>query len=120
MGAIWAKEKHLNDAILLNPFNRVADATIANVFIVKNGIIKTPALSEGPVNGVMRRYLLHVLHEENMPVEEGIITVDELLEASELFVTNAIHGIQWVKQLGNSYYTNDTAIRLHKMLKKSN
>ncbi|MEB3088276.1 aminotransferase class IV, partial [Parvimonas sp. D4] len=37
MGALWAKEHHLNDAILLNPDNRVADATIANVFIVKDG-----------------------------------------------------------------------------------
>lgn len=117
MGALWAKEHHLNDAILLNPDNRVADATIANVFIVKDGSIKTPALTEGPVNGVMRRYLLHLLRKENIPVEEGMITVDELLEASELFLTNAIHGIKWVKQLGNSHYTNATAIRLYKILK---
>jgi branched-chain amino acid aminotransferase len=117
MGALWAKEHHLNDAILLNPDNRVADATIANVFIVKDGSIKTPALAEGPVNGVMRRHLLHQLRKENIPVEEGMITVDELLEASELFLTNAIHGIKWVKQLGNSRYTNATSIRLYKMLK---
>lgn len=117
MGALWAKEHHLNDAIMLNPDNRVADATIANVFIVKDGSIKTPALTEGPVNGVMRRYLLHLLRKENIPVEEGMITVDELLEASELFLTNAIHGIKWVKQLGNSHYTNATAIRLYKILK---
>lgn len=116
MGALWAKEHHLNDAILLNPDNRVADATIANVFIVKDGSIKTPALSEGPVNGVMRRHLLHLLRKENIPVEEGTITVDELLEASELFLTNAIHGIKWVKQLGNSNYSNTTAIRLYKMM----
>lgn len=117
MGALWAKEHHLNDAILLNPDNRVADATIANVFIVKDGSIKTPALTEGPVNGVMRRHLLHLIRKENIPVEEGIITVDELLEASELFLTNAIHGIKWVKQLSNSHYTNATSIRLYKMLK---
>ena len=35
MAALWTKEQHLNDAILLNPYNRVADATIANVFIIK-------------------------------------------------------------------------------------
>lgn len=119
MGALWAKEQHLNDAILLNPASRVADATIANVFIVKDGIIKTPALTEGPVNGVMRRHLLQLLRKENIPIEEGTITVDELLEASELFLTNAIHGIKWVKQLGDSHYTNSTAIRLYKMLKSN-
>jgi branched-subunit amino acid aminotransferase/4-amino-4-deoxychorismate lyase len=80
MGALWAKEQQLNDAILLNPFDRVADATIANVFIVKDGMIKTPALTEGPVNGVMRRHVLQMLRKENMPVEEGSITIDELME----------------------------------------
>lgn len=119
MGALWAKEQHLNDAIVLNAFDRVADATIANVFIVKDGIIKTPALTEGPVNGVMRRHLLQLLRKENIPVEEGLLTVDELLEASELFLTNAIHGIKWVKQLGNSYYQNTTAVRLYKMLQEN-
>ena len=119
MGALWAKEQQLNDAILLNPFDRVADATIANVFIVKDGKLKTPLLTEGPVNGVMRRHLLQLLRKENMPVEEGVITVDELIEASEIFLTNAIHGIRWVKQLGNNHYTNLLTQKLHTQLMKS-
>lgn len=119
MGALWAKEQQLNDAILLNPFNRVADATIANVFIVKDGTIKTPSLAEGPVNGVMRRHLLQVLRKENVPVEETEITLDELFEASEIFLTNSIHGIRWVKQLGENNYTNMLTQQLHKWLVKS-
>lgn len=58
MAALWAKETNLNDAILLNHDNNVADTTIANLFIIKDGIIKTPAITEGPVAGVMRRYLI--------------------------------------------------------------
>lgn len=119
MGALWAKEQQLNDAIVLNPFNRVADATIANIFMVKDGIIKTPSLAEGPVNGVMRRHLLQVLHKENMPVEETELTLDELFEASEIFLTNAIHGIRWVKQLGENNYTNMLVQQLYKLLVKS-
>jgi len=99
MAALWAKEKKLNDAILLNPYDRVADATIANVFMVKDGTIVTPALPEGAVNGVMRRYLLRCLREANIPVAERAITVDELLQASEVFLTNAVIGIKWVKQV---------------------
>lgn len=119
MGALWAKEQQLNDAILLNPFDRVADATIANVFIVKDGMIKTPALTEGPVNGVMRRHVLQMLRKENMPVEEGTITIDELMEASEIFLTNAIHSIRWVKQLGGNNYSNLLTQKIYHQLIKA-
>lgn len=113
MGALWAKEQHLNDAVLLNPYDRIADATIANIFIVKDGVVKTPALSEGPVNGVMRRHLLRSMRDANMPVEEGMISAAELVEASEVFLTNAIHGIKWVKQIGEHSYTNQLSAKLY-------
>jgi branched-subunit amino acid aminotransferase/4-amino-4-deoxychorismate lyase len=114
MAALWAKEQKLNDALLLNSFNRVADATIANVFIVKDGLIKTPALSEGCVGGVMRKYLLQSLRKENMPVEETHLEIEEIMQASEIFLTNAIHGIKWVKQVGESGFTNQLSSLLHK------
>ena len=119
MGALWAKEQQLNDAVLLNANDCVADATIANVFIVKDGRIKTPALTEGPVNGVMRRQLIQVLRKAGLPVEEGTITVEELSEAAEIFLTNAIHGIRWVKQLGENRYSNLLTQQLHRQLLQS-
>lgn len=116
MAAIWAKENHLNDALLLNPFNRLADATIANVFIVKDGLIKTPALSEGPVEGVMRRHLLTQLRKLDIPVLEEKLAIEEVLQASEVFLTNAIYGIRWVKQLQNSNYDSKMVHFLYKNL----
>ncbi|HRI20160.1 MAG TPA: aminotransferase class IV [Panacibacter sp.] len=114
MAAFWAKKNKLNDALLLNPYDKIADATIANVFIVKDGIIQTPAVTEGCVGGIMRRYLLKSVRNENMPVEETSITVDALLQAQEIFLTNAAYGIKWVKQCGVNGYTNSTAELLHK------
>ncbi len=119
MAALWAKEHKLNDAILLNPCDRIADATIANVFIVKDGLIKTPALTEGAVNGVMRRHLLHSLRKENMPVEETTLTIEDLTEASEIFLSNSIYGIKWVKQLGENGYTHQLSSLLHKKMVQS-
>jgi branched-subunit amino acid aminotransferase/4-amino-4-deoxychorismate lyase len=116
MAALWAKEQKLNDALLLNSHDRIADATIANIFIVKDGMIKTPAISEGCVSGVMRRHLLQSLRKENMPVEETQLTMEEVLQASEIFLTNAIYGIKWVKQLGDSGYTNQLSSLLHKKM----
>jgi len=116
MAAIWAKENHLNDALLLNPFNRLADATIANVFIVKDGQIKTPDLTEGPVEGVMRRHLLTQLRKLDIPVLETKLEMEEVLQASEVFLTNAIYGIRWVKQLQTSNYDSKMAHFLFKKL----
>lgn len=116
MAAIWAKEQKLNDALLLNPYDRVADATIANVFVVKDGLIKTPALTEGPVNGVMRRHLLQLMRQENMPVEETRISYEDMEQASEIFLTNAIYGIRWVKKLGKNEYTQQLAPELFKKI----
>lgn len=114
MAALWTKKNHLNDAILLNSYNRIADATIANVFMIKDGIIKTPALTEGCISGVMRRYLLKSFRDNNMPVEETKIEADELLQASEVFLTNGTYGIRWVKSCGNSNYTNQLVAVLHR------
>ena len=114
MAALWAKQQKLNDAILLNPYDRVADATIANVFMVKNGIVKTPPLTEGPVNGVMRKHILSCLHKMDIPFEETPVTAEDLSEASEIFLTNAIYGMRWVKQLGKSGFTNHFSKMLYK------
>lgn len=107
MAAMWAKENKLDDAIIINNFNRVAEATIANIFIVKDGTIKTPALNEGCVAGVMRKFLIGKIKEENIPFEETRIEVGELHGANEIFLTNAISGIKPVQQCGNNNYSNE-------------
>lgn len=114
MAALWAKKHQLNDALLLNPYENIADATIANVFIVKDGMVKTPALTEGPIAGNMRRHLLKCMREENIPVEETQISAEDILQASGIFLTNAIYGIRWVKQVGESNYPNTLAESFHK------
>jgi branched-subunit amino acid aminotransferase/4-amino-4-deoxychorismate lyase len=114
MASLWAKKNKLNDAILLNSYDRIADATIANVFILKDGVIKTPASTEGCVSGVMRRFLLKCMREEGMPVEETALTIEDVLQASEVFLSNAGYGIRWVKQCGKSEYSRRMAETLYK------
>ena len=109
MAAIWAKENKLNDAFLLNNYNRIADATIANIFIVKNKIVQTPALSEGCIGGVVRRYLIEQMHTHSIEYEETAITIEQVLAADEVFLTNSGWYLQWVKQCGVAVYTNRTS-----------
>ncbi|HEX8461509.1 MAG TPA: aminotransferase class IV [Segetibacter sp.] len=113
MGAIWAKENGLDDCIISNAFNRIADATIANIFIVSDGIIKTPGITEGCVNGVMRRYLLNCFSTESIPFAEQQLTSEDILSASEIFLTNANYGIRWVKRVGPVEYLNSVSAQLY-------
>lgn len=106
MAAIWAKEEKLNDAILLNHDGNLADATIANIFIVSNGIIQTPPLSDGPVDGVMRKHILLQLKKQQYEIKESSISIEHLENAAEVFLTNAIYGIRWVKQIGKAHFSN--------------
>ncbi len=113
MAAIWAKSKGLNDALITNAFGRIAEATIANIFIVSAGIIKTPALTEGCISGVMRKYLLDRLKKDGFSFVETEITVAELFQASEVFLTNAGYGIRWVEKVGENMYHHSTSSLLH-------
>jgi branched-chain amino acid aminotransferase len=119
MAAKWAKAQQVNDAILLNSFDRIADTTIANVFVVSGGVIKTPGLGEGCVSGVMRKYLVQACRREGIPVEETEITVEEFQNASEVFLTNAIRGIHWVREAGKSGYRLQVSKLLHEKFIKT-
>ncbi len=101
--AIYAREQKWNDALVLNTHDRIADSTIANIFWVKDHRIFTPPLSEAPVQGVMRRQLL-----ENIPIHELSLTPETLLVADEVFLTNAVRGIQWVASVNDKPYGANT------------
>ena len=106
MAAQYAKENKLNDCLVLNSNGNIADATIANLFIIKDENIITPALSEGCVNGVMRRYLLKEMHDAGYEIHETKVAVADVENADEIFLTNAIYGIRWVLQFRNNIHTN--------------
>lgn len=104
MAALWAKKNKLNDCLLLNPYNNICDSAIANIFIVQDNLIKTPAIAEGCVNGVARSYLIECCKKDNIIISETAISADDVLHASEVFLTNAVAGIRWVKQSGERTY----------------
>lgn len=106
MAALYAKEKKVNDCLVLNSTGSIADSTIANLFVIKNGIIVTPGLDEACVNGVMRRHLLKEMQNAGYDTREVAVSVNDLANADEVFLTNAINGIRWVRQFRDKLYTN--------------
>lgn len=113
MGALYAKQHKFNDCIVLNTNNRVCDATIANIFWIHDGQIYTPPLTEGCVAGVMRANLIARLPELGWTVMEKEAVLEELLQADELFLTNAVNGIRWVKQLKDKEYKKEIISKIY-------
>jgi branched-chain amino acid aminotransferase len=116
--ALYARGQGLDDALVLNSHERIADSTIANLFYVSQGIIYTPPLTEGGVAGVMRRTLLEALPTAGFPVQEKAITREDLERADEVFLTNALRGIKWVGSFGVSTYDCRLIPALHRELSK--
>ncbi len=73
-----------DDAVILNTQGRVAESTIANIFLVVAGALVTPPVSEGALPGVMRADVL--AHG----ARERPITGDDLRSASEIFLTSSL------------------------------
>lgn len=106
MAALHAKKEKWNDAILLNTMGGLCDTSIANIFLIKHEVIYTPALTEGCIAGVMRRNLVEKLTGAGYKLVEGKVSVDELLDADEVFLTNSIYNLRWVQSIGDKKYSN--------------
>ncbi|MFY7878983.1 MAG: aminotransferase class IV [Lacibacter sp.] len=110
--ARFAKEIKVNECLVLNQYGRIADGTISNVFVVKEGVVITPPLSEAGIAGTMRRYLMEQLFLKGYRVIEKPLGEEDLLHSSELFLSNAISGIRWVKSCGSQTYNCGMSARI--------
>jgi branched-chain amino acid aminotransferase len=107
MARKFAQKNNLDDAILLNAFGRICESSIANIFFIKNNKIYTPPLSEGCVAGVTRRWMIEKLSLDNFFIEEKNLSVDDLFNADEIFLTNSIQPIRWVKNFRKKIYKSE-------------
>ncbi|MGV3528487.1 MAG: aminotransferase class IV [Flavisolibacter sp.] len=101
-----AKEKKIDDCLVLNQHGFICDSSKANVFFIIGEKIMTPALHQGCVNGVMRRHVIDTLKRFGIPVYQEEVREEDLLKADEMFLTNAIIGIKWVELYKQKRFTH--------------
>jgi len=82
-----ANRAGVDEAIMLNQRGTVCEGTSDNLFIVKNGVIITPPLSDGALDGITRDTVLELARELKIPVQERSMTVHEVMSADEAFLT---------------------------------
>ena len=118
-GSIYAKENDLDNCILLNDSKNVVEALQGNLFMRMGNKLITPPISEGCLNGIMRKQILSFAKKEtNLEVVEQVISPFDLQKADELFVTNVIRGIQPITKYRKKEFEQDTAKVLNTILKQ--
>lgn len=98
-----AKDKGFDEAIRLNESGEIVSASMANVFWIKNKEILTPSLETGCLKGTTRSFVM-----ENFTVKEKKASIDELINADEIFLTSAGIGIAKVKEFNKKTFNSKT------------
>ena len=102
----YKRDNDLEESVILNDKHNVCEFTSSNLFIVINGVLYTPALAEGCINGVMRKVILDLAAKARIYVYETELKPNDLIRADEIFLTNAVQGIQWIGAYKSKRYFN--------------
>lgn len=94
-----AQEKHCGEALWFTPGNLLAEGCMTNVFIVRGGRIMTPPLDTPVLPGVTRAAVIELAAASGIVCEESPCTIEDLLSADEVFLTNAIMEVMPVTRI---------------------
>jgi branched-chain amino acid aminotransferase len=118
MAGLYKNQNNLDEVFLVNQNGFLCEASSSNVFVWYQDHLYTPALSEGCVEGVMRKVVIDIAKNNNIPVTEAQINPEILYEADEVFLTNASKGIQGVMGYGIRRYFSKISKQLMDELNK--
>ena len=110
VGAIYANENDYQDCLLLNERKQVVESLNGNVFLVHDKIIKTPPLTDGCLNGILRRKLMDIISKsDEFQLLEESISPFELQKADEMFIVDNIFGIIPITKYRKKNFNNSVS-----------
>ena len=93
------KQRGLYDIIFQNEKGQITEGAISNIFVKKHGIYYTPPIECGLLNGIYRRYLLS---DKSFKAEEKVLYREDIDQADDIILTNAVRGLVKVKLINDS------------------
>lgn len=96
----FAEANGAGEAIFCNTRGRLCEATGSNVFLVRDGVVRTPPAGAGCLLGVTRALLLSLCGELGIPAEEPDLGPDDLLDADEAFLSSTTREVQPITTVG--------------------
>jgi branched-chain amino acid aminotransferase len=94
-----AREHGADEAIICNTAGRLACASAANLFLVRNDALLTPRLDEGVLPGITRSVLLEVARDLGIPAEQARLPTSALERADEALLSNSLLGIRSIVEI---------------------
>jgi branched-subunit amino acid aminotransferase/4-amino-4-deoxychorismate lyase len=113
-----AQKKAADEVLFLNQHQHLTSASCANVFIVKNAILYTPLLTDGILPGITRQILLTIAAGKQIKAIEKSITLSELLQADEVFITNSLIIIKPIVKINTQLIAHGKKGHLTSLLQK--
>uniref|UniRef100_A0A0E0HI22 Branched-chain-amino-acid aminotransferase n=1 Tax=Oryza nivara TaxID=4536 RepID=A0A0E0HI22_ORYNI len=115
-----AKEKGYSDVLYLDAVHKkyLEEVSSCNIFVVKGNVISTPAVKGTILPGITRKSIIDVALSKGFQVEERLVSVDELLEADEVFCTGTAvvvveyAGNKGVGVVSQQLYTSLTSLQM--------
>ncbi len=104
MSKHWAEERGCHDALMLDYRGHVVEATSANFFMVKNGVLVTPP-PDCFLNGLTRQTVIELAKKLEVPFEERFIMPEELKDVQEVFLTGTAAEVTAVGKINDQTYT---------------
>ncbi len=99
LAKLEARQRGADEALLLNLAGNVAEASVANVFVYRDGALATPPASDGALEGITRRTILELSRSLGIPARERTLGRQDLIAADEVFLTGSGAGLVPVRSL---------------------
>lgn len=99
LARLEAKRRGADEALILNLAGQIAEASVANVFVVRDGALATPAASDGALEGITRRSVLEIAARLGLRAAERSIGRADVFAADEVFLTGTGARIAAVRSL---------------------
>lgn len=112
LAGIEKQAKGFDDMLLLDAHGHVAELISSNIFWKAEGILYTPALETGCVNGILRRNILRWSRQQGIAVQEALTEPEEIMRAENVFAAN-VTGIRSIKRLEKDALQNNSAWLQH-------
>ncbi len=93
-----ARQKGAVEGILMDDHHRITEGTTSNIFVVKDGVLKTPELNQYILPGITRQVVLEIAVEQGIPAFEASLTSEDIFQADEVFITNSAIELVAVKK----------------------
>lgn len=106
MAKISAKECGFDEVVIQNTRGEFIEGASSNLFVLIEGILYTPGLDAGPLDGTMRKQIIDFARDTGIPLREQPLSHRDIMRAETVFFSNAIQGVRWVATYENRQYTS--------------